>query len=117
MTYQKPSFSIIRKFNSPKEAVTADGFTVYRQDKLWIETEGRFVACAPDDQHFCYIDPSNKIGRWSPMCTCGSMAGIYGYNAYAKHASPTTRFESTVPGELVVCIHYIEHGKHADGSH
>lgn len=110
-------FSVIRKWNSPNEATTADGLKVERQDKLWFPNEGRFVACAPDDQHFCYIDPSEKIGRWSPMCTCGSPAGVFGYNAYARYASPTTKHESTMPGELVVCLSYVNTGKHADGSH
>ena len=110
------TFAIIKHRGTPTEATTLDGFKVYRQDKLWFAAENRFVMCAPDDLHFLYNDPSNKIGRWSPMCTCGSPGGIYGYNAYAKHASPSTRFQSTVPGEMMVCKHYIDFGCHADGS-
>jgi hypothetical protein len=101
------SFSIIRQFNSPNKATTVDGYTVTRKEKLFIEEWGAFVPCAPYDTHFIYKDPSNKIGRWLFVCSCGSPAGIVGYNAYKDDASNE--------GAMLVCLHHAQTGKHADG--
>ena len=110
----KISFSIIRKHNSANQAKTADGYTVHRSDVIFFD--GRLVKCSPYDNHFVYVDPSKKIGRWTTMCSCGSPAVVAGYKAYARDASPTTSAESTVPGEMVVCYIHAITGRHADGS-
>lgn len=110
------SFSIIKHFSSPNSAVTADGYTVKRQDTLYFE-DG-YIKCAPYDTHFIYDDPGfhkGLVGRWTPMCTCGSPAGIVGYNAYKHDASPTTKMESLQPGEMIVCLIHAQTGRHADG--
>lgn len=109
-------FAIIHHYNSPNEAVTDQGKTVRREEKIWILNH--FVKCAPYDNHFVYDDPSKQdiVGRWSPMCTCGSQAGVVGYDAYRADSSPSTQKESTIPGELVVCLHHVQYGKHSDGS-
>jgi hypothetical protein len=114
---KKFSFAIIRQRNSPNEATLSDGFVVRRQEKIYFETFGRYVICASDDQHFVYVDPVKKIGRWSPMCTCGSAAAVLGYNAYKDYASPSSSKGDTIAGEMVVCLAYAQAGKHADGSH
>ena len=115
----KQSFSIIRHYNSPNEGVTVDGHKVYRQDTLYFSDPlNRYVKAAPYSEHFVYHDPEalkGKIGRWTPLCTCGSHAGIAGYKAYEDDASPTTRNESMIPGEMVVCLMHGNTGKHADG--
>lgn len=118
------SFAIIHHRNSPNSAITIDGKEVHRQDKLWFAEyddkrkpfNGRFIMCAPYDNHFIFEDPMWKIikGRAGQRCTCGSMAVIVGYNAYRKDASPAT--EGTIKGEMFVCQHHLEFQKHADGS-
>lgn len=117
MEAPKFSFSIIKHKGDLDHAETADGYKVHRQEKIFFKEHG-YVKCAPYDNHFIYDDPmANKIiGRWTPMCSCGSPAGIIGYNAYKSDASPTTRKESSVPGELLVCLAHAQYGKHADGS-
>lgn len=111
------TFSIIKHFSSPNSAVTADGYTVKRQETLYLDN--RYIKCAPYDTHFVYDDPGVYVkglkGRWTPMCTCGSMAGIVGYNAYKNDGSPTTKMESMQPGEMIVCLIHAQTGRHADG--
>lgn len=117
--------SPLKKFNVPKivrhtgdlkdATVLDDGTKVYRQERLYFEGHG-LVLCANYDQHFCFDYKTKKIGGWTPVCTCGSPAGIVGYNAYAKDASRTTSMESTIPGELIVCLTHAQTGFHADHS-
>lgn len=114
------SFSIIKRYLSPNSAVTGEGHTVRREDRIFLRDPSqyiRWVACAPYDNHFIYKDPEYEkgtIGKSAIMCTCGSMAVIVGYNAYKKDASPAT--DSGNPGELLVCLMHAQTGRHADGS-
>jgi len=118
--YIKPSFAIIKSRGDLNTCTTADGKTVHRQEKVWVEEDGgrkgRFVFCAPDSDHFVFIDPvwKKKKGRWFAICSCGAPSVIVGYNAYKDYGSPTTRLESTTPGELLVCYVYLLTGKHLD---
>ena len=105
-----PTFSVVRSLNDLGEAETLDGYKVYREDKIFIHAWGRFVICAPYDNHFIYEDKSGKPNRWAHMCTCGSAAIVVGSKAYAKDASPTDT------GELLVCMLHAQYGSHADGS-
>ena len=108
----KFSFAVIKHHGTPNQAETLDGYKIYRKDRLFLSSfaqdypEG--VMCAPYDNHFVYIDPSPKSGRWSPMCTCGSPAAVVGYDAYKKDAS--------AQGALVVCMSHAQLGRHSDGS-
>ena len=111
----KISFSIIKHYLSPNEGITVDGKKVFRKDKVFVKEWGRFVVCAPYDNHFIYLDESNKMGRWFAMCTCGSPAVVVGANVYKKDASPTSG-SGIRPGEMLVCLHHAQYGKHADGS-
>jgi len=112
------SFAVIKSRGDLNTCTTADGNKVHRQNMVWIEevdgSNGRFVACAPDDTHFVFIDPvwKKKIGRWFALCSCGSPAVVTGYNAYKSFGSPTTKAESTRPGELLICYHYAQYGEH-----
>ena len=117
MEAPKFNFAIIKHRGDLNHAETVDGYKVHRKEKIYFKEHG-YVKCAPYNNHFLYDDPmANKIiGRWTPMCSCGSPAAIIGYNAYAGDASPTTRKESTVPGELLVCLAHAQYGKHSDGS-
>jgi hypothetical protein len=118
-----PNVSVI-KHRNPNSAITADGKEVRREEKIWYSEyddegypiTGRFIMCAPYDNHFIYEDPMWKIipGRWAHMCSCGSTSVIVGYNAYKKDASPST--EGTIKGEMFVCYYHVQFGRHADGS-
>ena len=37
---------------------------------------------------------------------------ITGYNAYADYGSSTTPAESTRPGEMLICMEFLQSGKH-----
>jgi hypothetical protein len=102
------SFSIIKHFGDPGEAVTLDGHKVYRKEKILIPEYGGEVTCAPYDNHFIYEDPTGKRGRWTYMCTCGYGAVITGFEGYKGDAS--------YQGKMLVCLKHASTGKHADGS-
>lgn len=120
-TYNR--FAIIHHRNSPNSAVTLDGKEVRREDKLWYsETDdkgyiltGRYIMCAPYDDHFIYADPMfhQIIGRWKYMCTCGSPAVIVGYDVYKDMASYAT--EGSIKGEMLICKYHFENGVHQTG--
>jgi len=109
---------VIRVYGDLGKAETADGVIVYRKESLWMGKQYGLVRCAPMDNHFIFEDPnfSKYIGRWTPMCSCGSPAGVVGYNVYKGDMSPTNRSESTHPGMLIVCLAHAQFGHHADGS-
>jgi len=106
----KQPFSIIKHYNSPNSAVTLDGYTVKREEKVFIEGLGGFVPCAPYDNHFVYLEPSGKQGRWFAACTCGSPAVLIGAKDYAHLGSPE--------GMMLVCYFHTNPNmmRHADGS-
>lgn len=72
---QVRDFARIRSFNDKNTAITHDGLKVERTDKIFCEGYG-WVETLPSMMHFVYEDKSNKLGRWSYMCTCGSISGI-----------------------------------------
>jgi len=113
----KFNFAIIKHRGDLNHAKTADGYSVHREKRVYIveQGKGRWVYCAPDSEHFVFIDPAwkrGKVGRWFAMCSCGSAAVITGYNAYANYGSSTDKEESTVPGEMLICLEYLTNGKH-----
>uniref|UniRef100_A0A6H1ZAI0 Uncharacterized protein n=1 Tax=viral metagenome TaxID=1070528 RepID=A0A6H1ZAI0_9ZZZZ len=111
---------VIKIYGDLKRAETADGYTVYRQDKLFVKGDGwnRYVRCCPMDNHFIFRDPAfnRVVGRWEFLCSCGFAAGIVGANVYAKQMSPTSGGDGMIAGEMIVCLHLFNYGKHADGS-
>jgi hypothetical protein len=114
-------FSIIHHYLSPNSAVTLEGHTVKRENKIWLDDpppgRPRFVMCAPYDSHYIYKDPEfdkGTIGKSAFMCTCGSWSCLVGSNAYKQDGSPSS--EGTVPGEMLVCFIHASTGRHADGS-
>jgi hypothetical protein len=126
---------VVRFMGDRKSGVTTNGKTVYRSDKLWMGKEYGFVQCAQFSSHFIYHDPDfdqktgnwpvdkygrtprQFVGKWTPMCSCGSPCAVYGANAYKQFASPTNRSESTTPGQMLMCIAVVNYGVHMDGSH
>lgn len=112
----KPSdFARIRSWGDKNSAETHDGIKVYRQEYIFVEGYG-MVRCLPTTMHFVYEDKSKKRGRWTWMCTCGSISGIVSYKELKGLISPEL-------GEYVLaCIHGLAHKqntgifKHVDGS-
>jgi len=112
----KPSdFARIRNWGDKNSAITHDGERVERREYYFIEGYG-MVKCLPTTMHFVFEDTSKKKGRWTWMCTCGSLAGIVSYKELVGLISPEL-------GEYVLaCIHGLSHKqatgifKHADGS-
>jgi hypothetical protein len=121
---------VIKFSGDRKSAMTLTGKMVYRKDKLYMGKEYGMVAVAGYGPHFIYTDPDmdektgnwppgeQYVGRFSPMCTCNSPAGIVGANVYAGSASPTGKKDSTTPGQMIVCLFAAQNGgTHMDGSH
>ena len=106
----KQSFSIIKHYNDPDEAITVDGYRVRREDKVFIKELNGFVPCTPYDNHFVYLDPSNAYGRWFAACTCGAPAILIGSKGYAHLGS--------AEGMMLACMFHVNPNinRHADGS-
>lgn len=109
-------FARIRSFGDKNSAITYDGLKVERQE--WFFAEGyNMVRAVPYELHFVYEDKSGKPGRWSFMCTCGSLAGIISYKEVATLMSIENK------GYILGCIAHTASkqntgvGTHADGSH
>lgn len=101
------SFSVIKHRGDPDKAVTLDGFTITREEKVFIPEYGNFIKCAPYNSHFVYLDPSGIEGKWFAGCTCGSFAVIVGYSGYKQDASSNE-------GAMLVCHYHATHGFHAN---
>jgi hypothetical protein len=100
-------FAVIQQRGDPYKAITLDGQTVVREEKVFIPEYQNFVACAPYSSHFVYLDPSGIEQRWFAMCTCGSPAVIVGYDAYRQDASSNE-------GAMLVCLFHAQRGHHAN---
>ena len=112
--YVAPSFHIIRTRNNLNIAETVNGNRVRREEKIFFSQYNRSVACAPYDNHFVFED--NLQMGWTLFCTCGAPAGIVGFQAYKEDASPTSKEEDTIAGEMIVCMHHAKFNRHLDGS-
>ena len=105
---------IVRNQGDLKSAKLWDGTIVERQDALFVDGYG-LVKCAPQSAHFVYAAPKSHKG-WGLFCTCGSIAGVVGYAAYSKLASPMS------DGKIIACIRMLTEknnvgiSKHADGT-
>jgi len=101
--------NVIKHWNDPKNAVTLSGHHVHREERMFIPTHSQWFPILQTSMHFCYRDPTVPRGS-TLMCTCGSSAGIFGYEAYKK-------YNSYVGNEVVACTEFIQQGHHSDGSH
>jgi len=111
-----PKVNIVRNIGDLQEATLWDGYTkVYRQDAIFVEGHG-LIKCINSELHFVFQTPKTMKG-WGLFCTCGSIAGVVGYGAYSKLASPMSN------GKIIACIRLLTEknntgvGAHADGSH
>ena len=79
-----------------------------RQDQIYVPSEKSWFYTTDTESHFVYRQ-ENRRGP-TLMCSCGSSAGIYGYEAYRQ-------FTSTNRGRVICCTSFIETKKHGDGSY
>lgn len=114
-TYPQAAYKVVRNLGDLKQATLWDGTVVTRQDSIYVEGYG-LVTCVGSELHFVYETPPRMPG-WGLYCTCGSIAGVVGAQAYSKLASPTFN------GKLLCCIRLLTTKQntgipeHADGSH
>lgn len=114
-SYPQAAHKIVRNIGDLNEATLWDGTKVYRQEHIYVQGYG-LVQCVDTELHFVYETPARMPG-WGLYCTCGSIAGVVGAQAYSKLASPTYN------GKLLCCIRLMTTknntgiGEHADGSH
>jgi hypothetical protein len=105
---------VSRSVGDLQKATLSDGTVVKRQEVIFVEGQG-LIRCAPYELHFIYETPKTMKG-WGLYCTCGSIAGVVGLDAYSELASPTST------GKMLVCIRHttlkqnLGVGKHADDS-
>jgi len=106
--------AVVRAVGDAKRATLADGTVVHRVDMIYVDGYG-LIKCAPYELHFIYELPKHIKG-WGLYCTCGSIAGVIGYAAYSKLASPTDT------GMIIACVRHTTLkqnegiGRHADNS-
>ena len=101
--------NVIKHWNDPNHAVTLSGHQVVRQEAIYLNSHERAYQVLPTSMHFVYHDPTVSRGS-TLLCTCGSSAGVFGYEGYK-------RWSSFIATEIIACSEFIQQGKHADGSH
>ena len=98
---------VIRVYGKAKKA-NFQGETIYREDEIYVPSEhGRFRTIDTFD-HFVYRRTKGTVGS-TLMCTCGSPAAIYGFEAYGQ-------FQSINMGRIICCMSLMNNKQHADGS-
>lgn len=84
-----------------------DGETIERQDEIYIPSYRQWFRQLDTYNHFCFRQ-THRLGA-GLLCSCGSDAGIFHYDAYM-------RFQSTYVGDVLACVSLMQYGRHADGS-
>lgn len=97
---------IIKVRGRPKRA-NFEGETIDKPELIFVPSERGWFRTIDYDNHFVYRQ-TRHIGS-TLMCTCGGVAGVFGYEAYA-------RYFSTNMGRIVCCVSQINSGHHTDGS-
>lgn len=97
---------IIRVYGKARRA-NFQGETIEREDTIFVRSEG-WLPTVDTFDHFVYRRKKGTVGSVL-MCTCGSPAGVFGFEAYRQ-------FQSINKGRTVCCILQMNTGKHADGS-
>ena len=116
VTHKGIAPTISRNQGDLQRATLPDGTVVRRQSDLFVN--GELVKCIDTELHFVYLTPDTDTNKgWGIWCTCGSIAGVVGWKAYSKLASPSQT------GKIVACLRLLATkqntgvGEHADGSH
>ena len=98
---------VIHQYGRPTKAKLLNGDMVERQEKIYIPSYQSVFPTLDYDTHFVYY--IKQMGS-TLMCTCGSPAAVFSYDAYEKYCS--------YMGEKVIgCISHLQNGVHGDGSH
>ena len=100
--------TIIHQYGRPYKARTLSGKWVERQDQIYVPSHREVFPVLEYDNHFIYYD-GDHIGS-TLLCTCGSQAGVIGYEGYKEFASYQGQ-------NVIACMHYTDKKCHADGSH
>lgn len=100
---------VIRNHNDPNRARTLNGRDVQREKEIYLPSHHAVLPVLQTSMHFCFRDASQPRGS-TLFCTCGSFAGVFGYEGYK-------RYQSFIGIEVIACHHFIQHGFHSDGSH
>ena len=108
-------FSVIKQRGSPTTAVTEDGKKVEKLEHVYCENpfdpresgdpekEMIQVVCVDyHNEHFVYMNPTNKVGTWFAFCTCGSPAVIIDNEPYRTDKS----------FYQLACFFHMEFGRH-----
>lgn len=101
--------NIVRSHNDPYRATTIEGKEVRREKEIYLPSYHQHLPVLQTSMHFCFRDASHPRGS-TLFCTCGSFAEVVGYRAYKD-------LNSYIGNEVIVCHHYIQFHRHADGSH
>ena len=84
-----------------------NGQTIFRSEVIYVPSEHAAFRIIDTWDHFCYRQ--NQFLGPTLMCTCGSTAGIYNFDAYMQ-------FQSTNMGRIICCQSLVENRHHADGT-
>lgn len=84
------------------------GETIEREDVIFVPTERYWFRAIETYDHFVYRRTRGTEGS-TLMCTCGGIAGIFGYEAYQQFGLPNM-------GRMICCVTHMQTGRHADGS-
>lgn len=98
---------IIRVYGKPRRVRLDDGEVIEYQEEIFVKTEKGWFRQLDYDNHFIFHQ--DKRHGATLMCTCGGVAGIFGYEAYAKYSS-------TNMGRILCCVNHAQYGFHVDGS-
>lgn len=84
-----------------------EGKTIDRQEVIFVKSDNAVYPTVDTYMHFVYRQ------TWKPgstlMCTCGSPAGVFRYDAYGKYYSVNK-------GAMICCVQHMQTGQHADGT-
>jgi hypothetical protein len=98
---------VIRVYGKAKRA-NFQGETIEREEVIFVPSERGWFRTIETYDHFVYRRTRGTVGS-TLMCSCGSPAAIFGFEAYGQ-------FQSTNMGRIICCISHMNNGVHADGS-
>jgi hypothetical protein len=98
---------VIRVYGKAKRA-NFQGETIEREEIIFVPSERGWFRTIETYDHFVYRRTRGTSGS-TLMCTCGGIAGIFGWEAYRQFNLPNM-------GRIICCVSHMNQGQHADGS-
>lgn len=98
---------VIKVYGRAKRA-NFQGETIEREDIIFVPSERGWFRTIDTYDHFVYRRTRGTSGS-TLMCTCGGVAGIFGFEAYRQ-------FQTVNMGRIICCVMQMNTGQHADGS-